>query len=57
MGRVPLKPPVPKHRHRSAQLAQLLEVGLDGDHAHLGAGVLAYKLGRSWRVRFPLAAA
>jgi hypothetical protein len=25
--------------------------------AHLGAGVVAYKLGRSWRVRFPLAAA
>jgi hypothetical protein len=25
--------------------------------AHLGAGVVAYKLGRSWRVRFPLVAA
>jgi len=25
--------------------------------AHLGAGVVAYKFGRSWRVRFPLAAA
>jgi hypothetical protein len=25
--------------------------------AHLGAGVVAYKFGRSWRVRFPLVAA
>lgn len=25
--------------------------------AHLGGGVVAYKFGRSWRVRFPLAAA
>jgi hypothetical protein len=25
--------------------------------AHLGAGVVAYKFGRSWRVHFPLTAA
>lgn len=25
--------------------------------AHLGAGVVAYKFGRSWRVRFPPVAA
>lgn len=25
--------------------------------AHLGAGVVAHKFGRSWRVRFPLATA
>jgi hypothetical protein len=31
----------------------------EGRHvvAHLGAGVIAYKFGRSWRVRFPLVAA